>query len=119
VRPLAEKLTGIAGWLAVFTIVVLSLLPGSERPHTGASGHIEHIAAYLITAALLTFGYKGRRVWAIVIVSLTALSGLMEILQIFIPGRHAGFDDFAISSLGSAVGAALIWGYLTYLRRMR
>ena len=111
-----EKLTRIGGWLAVVTIIVLSLLPGNERPHTGTPGYIEHIAAYLITAALLTFGYNARYSLVIIAVALSALSGLMEILQLFILGRHAGVDDFAVSSLGAVVGTALTWLCLHYIR---
>ncbi len=115
--PPSEKLARILGWLAVVTIIVLSLLPGNDRPHTGAPGYVEHIAAYSITASLLTFGYTGRLVWAIVVVGLSALSGLMEILQMFVPGRHSGFDDFAVSSFGAVIGTVLTWFYLQYFRR--
>jgi len=92
-------------------------LPGNERPHTGVPGYIEHIAAYLITATLLTFGYSSSCSLLIIVVALSALSGLMEIMQMFIPGRHPGFDDFAVSSVGAVIGTALTGFYLQYFRR--
>jgi len=56
------KLIGrLLGWLAVIVIAILSLVPGDIRPHTGAPGALEHLAAYLGTAGLLTFGYGGKR----------------------------------------------------------
>jgi VanZ family protein len=113
----AEKLARILGWLAIITIIVLSVVPGDERPHTGASGHYEHVVAYLITAALLTFSYNARHSPVVIAVGLSFLSGLMEILQIYIPGRHAGFDDFAASSVGVVIGLALTWFFLRYCRR--
>ena len=35
----------------------------------------------------------------------------------FIPGRHPGFDDFAVSSFGAVIGAVLTVFYLEYFRR--
>ena len=40
-------------WLAIaclLAIAVLSLVPGDDRPHTGYSGNIEHLVAYVGTA---------------------------------------------------------------------
>jgi VanZ family protein len=104
----AGKLARISGWLAIIVIIVLSVVPGNERPHTGASGHSEHFSAYLITATLLAFAYPHHT--ATIALGLPLLSGLLEIAQIFIPGRHAGFDDFVASSLGA--GAGLVWSSL-------
>jgi VanZ family protein len=39
---------------------------------------------------------------------------LLELGQIVIPGRHAGFDDFAASSIGALLGVSLIWIWATY-----
>jgi hypothetical protein len=112
----AHKLARIFGWLAVIVIVVLSVVPGDARPHTGASGYFEHIAAYLITAGLLTFGYEARHSPVIIAIGLSALSGLMEILQIYVPGRHAGFDDLAVSSVAAISGVALTLFFFRYSR---
>lgn len=43
---------------------------------------IEHIAAYLITAGLLTFGYSARQSPVVIAFGLSVLLGLMEVLQI-------------------------------------
>ena len=83
-----EKLARVPAWLSVVLIVILSVLPGSERPHTGASGHVEHILAYSITAALLALAYGSRSSATVIVIGLSVLSGLMEIVQIFIPGEH-------------------------------
>ena len=106
-RTRLEALARILGWLAVIVIIVLSVLPGEDRPHTGVSGHFEHVIAYSITAALLTFGYKGWRSAITIVSGLAFLAGLMEFFQIYIPGRHSGFDDFASSAIGAIFGIAL------------
>jgi hypothetical protein len=46
---------GIAPWLCILTIAVLSLVPGQARPHTWLPGQVEHFLAYFITALLSGF----------------------------------------------------------------
>ena len=53
-----------AGYAAILLIGVLSLVPGTLRPETGAPGQFEHFVAYLGAAALLALGSdKASRRW--------------------------------------------------------
>ncbi|MEP9355258.1 VanZ family protein [Xanthobacter sp. KR7-65] len=88
-------------WLV---IIVLSLLPGEERPHTGFSGNVEHFVAYAGTAGITALGFAGPAVSAIVL-GFSAASGLFEIAQLFIPGRTSGLDNWFASTLGALAGA--------------
>jgi hypothetical protein len=99
------KLCWIAGWAGIAMICILSIVPGSERPHTGAPGQIEHMMAYALTAGALALRYPRR--WLSIIVSLSALSVMLEAAQVFIPARHAQIRDIIASGGGAAVGAAL------------
>ena len=65
----------IAGWLAVAAIVVLSLLPGQDRPHSGAPGELEHLFAYLVAAVVLGIGYPERKTQVKLALFLVLLSG--------------------------------------------
>jgi VanZ like family len=105
----------LIGYLAVIAIGILSLVPGDMRPHTGAPGTFEHVAAYLGTAGLLTFGYGEKRP-AITVLSLSLYSAAFEIAQTQIPGRHAAFSDFLASTIGAIVGSALAWTALKALK---
>jgi hypothetical protein len=108
----------LLGWFAVIVIAILSLVPGDIRPHTGAPGALEHLAAYLGTAGLLTFGYGGKRSPVAIILSLSFYSAVFEIAQIQILGRHAAFSDFVASTTGAIVGSALVWIVLKALERI-
>jgi hypothetical protein len=99
------KLCWIAGWLGVAIICILSILPGAERPHTGAPGQIEHAMAYALTAGALALRYPRR--WLPIIISLAVLSMALEAVQIFVPGRHAQIKDIVASAGGAAIGTAL------------
>jgi hypothetical protein len=104
-----KSLSRLIGLLAVVTIAILSLVPGTLRPHTGAPGTLEHISAYLLTAGFLCFGFGNIRNAILIALCLSIFSGALEIAQIYIPGRHAGFLDFVASSTGAFIGAALAW----------
>ena len=103
------KTVKIAGGLAVVAFAVLSLVPRELRPHTGAPGPLEHLAAYAIAAGLLTFGYDKRRQPFVIVLSLCLYAAILEIAQIWVPGRNPQFIDFAASSAGALIGAALAW----------
>ncbi|TBW37000.1 VanZ family protein [Siculibacillus lacustris] len=114
-----DRTTTWARRLAPFActaIVVLSLLPGTYRPHTGASGNFEHVLAYAGTGLLLALGWAVARTWRGP-VFLSAAAALLEVAQIWIPGRSAGLDNWAASTFGATLGVVLAAAWV--LRRNR
>jgi VanZ family protein len=105
----------LIGWFAVFVISVLSLVPGDLRPHLVASTKAEHVAAYLITAALLAFGSRKRTRIIVTALLLMFYAAALEVTQLFIPGRNASVIDFAASSLGVCCGTL----FVVFFRRLR
>ena len=96
-----------AGYAAILLIGVLSLIPGTLRPETGAPGQFEHFVAYMGAAALLALGFGGTG-WRSQGLWLVPYAAALETAQLFIPGRHSRFSDFAVSSLGALLGIVLI-----------
>jgi hypothetical protein len=96
-----------AGWLCVGLIAYLSLIPQDMEVRTGLLPGLEHSIAYAGTAGLLVLGYPGQGVW-LIIGSLSAYSGLMEVLQSFSPGRHPAISGVLWSSAGAVVGGLII-----------
>jgi len=97
-------------------IVVLSTVPGDQRPHTGMSGNVEHAMAYLGTSLASVLAVRTHRVVR-VLIFLSVLAGGLEIAQIWIPGRSAGFDNWAASSAGALVGSVLARFVIVRARR--
>ena len=102
-----------AAWFCVFLITYLSLVPEDLEMRTPAPPGIEHAFAYGVTAGLLLLAYPVQPLWLIV-GSLSAYSSLMELLQVFSPGRHPGLDGMLWSSVG-----AIVCGVLAALFRSR
>jgi VanZ family protein len=95
---------------------VLSLVPGDLRPHTEAPGYLEHVAAYFITAILLSLGYLR---WSpiVIIAPLSIYAASLEIAQLYIPGRNSSVWDWFAGSSGALMGVVVATFVLRLWRR--
>jgi VanZ family protein len=98
----------VMGLACVVALIVLSLLPGNERPHTGLSGQIEHAVAYFGTAVFLALGFRTMRDRVVTISLLVGLAAVLEMIQRMIPGRHSQLIDWLASSFGAGVGVLAV-----------
>jgi hypothetical protein len=100
------KLTRMGAWLAVVTIVVLSVVPGYMRPNLLGNDYAEHFTAYLIAGGLFAVGYQLSLLTSGAL--LAASAGLLELAQLRIPGRFASVGDIAASATGAWIGLVVI-----------
>jgi VanZ family protein len=112
-----DRTVQILAYVAVAGIIVLSLVPGSARPQTGAPGQGEHVIAYLITALL--FGMRSNSVSNLIALGivLVAGAGALEFAQQWVPGRNAQLGDFIASSIGILIGLAIGGALNPFYRR--
>jgi hypothetical protein len=89
----------VAAWFSVPALALASWTPGEYMLRTGASGRLEHIVAYFISALLWVAGYPRGTQW-IIGSALAVYAGVLEVGQIYVPGRHSQVEDFAASCLG-------------------
>ena len=92
----------IIAWLSVLGLVLASWTPGEDMIRTGVRGSLEHVAAYLISTLLFVLAYPR---WSPALVGgLYAIcAGVLEFGQLYVPGRHSQFEDFAASCFGVAL----------------
>ena len=94
-------------------LMIASWTPGRFMVRSGNfSGHVEHMLAYALSGALMHAARAGRTtVWQTALM-LSVFAGVLELGQIFVPGRQASLDDFLFSVTGAItgvlVGAALL-----------
>jgi len=98
-----RPLLGYAAIAALVTIVILSLVPGSSRPHVLPNGNLEHFTAYFITGLLCRLGLRPFRDWRGILL-LALLAASMETCQHFIPGRVPSLMNWLWSSVGALCG---------------
>ena len=102
-----RTISRVAGCFGVLAIIVLSLVPGIDRPHTGLPGVAEHFIAYYSTALAFGLGFRSTASRIVIALSLTLLAGSMEVLQLWVPGRHSAIIDAVVSSLGGFLGIVM------------
>jgi hypothetical protein len=113
--PATIRLSQLAGITGVCLIVVLSLIPGFYRPHTGAPGGFEHFFAYGLTAVALALGWRSLAQRVLIIVGLFVLGCGLELAQLVVPGRSSDLGTALVSGLGGVCGVLLATGLWRYL----
>jgi VanZ family protein len=103
---------------ALIAIAVLSEVPGGLRPHILVVGQLEHFLAYFGAALLLALGFWSRRNVLLLCIALPLYAAVLEIAQMFVPGRNSEFIDFFASWGGACFGSMLAW-LLHSARRLR
>jgi hypothetical protein len=100
-----RRIAGMAGLACLPVLVWLSWIPKDWELRTGAAGQLEHFIAYAGTAGLLGLGFPRGPAWRLGL-ALGLLAGILEIGQIWVPGRTAQVIDFAASAGGALLGLA-------------
>jgi VanZ family protein len=112
----ARKFYLVAAWAALLAIVVLTMVPPNLRPTTDAPHDVEHAAAFLITGLLFGLAYPGRE--RFLTIGAVVFCAAIEILQLYVPGRHARWIDFAVDAVAAVVGIFVgVFGNRTQRRR--
>jgi VanZ family protein len=101
-RSPGSKVARIAAWGLAVAIVILSLVPAALRPETSVPHGLEHLLIYAATGFAFGLGYKRRH--DLLAVFLVIASGIIEIAQLFVPGRHARLSDLVIDAVAACIG---------------
>jgi VanZ family protein len=101
----------IIAWLLTAAVTFATLGPPSYRPHSPLGQEGEHALAFVLVGLAFGLAYPRRRLFTAGIA--VVLIGMLELLQLWMPGRHARWEDFIVDALaacaGIAVAAMLDW----------
>jgi hypothetical protein len=103
-----RQLAQATGWVLLFAIAVVSLVPPGLRPETGVPHKLEHAAIFLLAGFAFGVGYSNGFLRCLL--GLTLFTVAIELAQLWIPGRHARFDRHRIGrgvDAGSGQAAGL------------
>jgi hypothetical protein len=95
----------VGGWVLAAAILVLSFVPPTLRPDTGAPHDFEHFAIFCATGITFGVGYGGSR--RLMSIALVAFAGAVEFGQLFVPDRHARLSDFVVDAAAACIGVLL------------
>ncbi|WP_365884966.1 VanZ family protein [Bradyrhizobium sp.] len=101
---MVQRISTIAGWLALAFIAYATLSPIDDRPVI-AGAQLEHFAAFAVVG--LAFGLANpRRVLLVAAIILISAFGL-EALQLLTPDRHARLLDALVKAAGGMCGIGI------------
>jgi VanZ family protein len=99
---LLQNIIRAVAWLLLSSIVVLTVVPPSSRPTTSAPHEMEHAAIFLATGISFGMVYVERE-WLLSIGAISFCAAI-ELLQLYIPGRHARLSDFLVDATAAVFG---------------
>src|SRR3954466_15505910 len=94
-----------SAWLLAAAVAFATLGPPGLRPHSALGQDGEHALAFVLVGLAFGLAYPQRRLLTagIAVVSI----GVLELLQLWMPGRHARLEDFIVDALAACVGLAV------------
>jgi VanZ family protein len=115
--PMMTTIFRIFAWLLAAAVTFATLGPAQLRPHSSLGQDGEHAFAFVLVGLAFGFAYTRNRLLTSLI-SIVVI-GLIEILQLWAPGRHARFEDFAVDALAACLGLAFAAGADWTMRWLR
>jgi VanZ family protein len=95
----------IIAWLLAAAVAFATLGPAQFRPHSDFGQDGEHMFAFILVGLAFAIAYSRHRPIAAVIC--VVMTGILELLQLVMPGRHARLEDFVVDALAALAGFAL------------
>jgi VanZ family protein len=100
-------------WRVIFVVLVvavgyLALTPQPPQKLDTGWDKLNHVLAFAALACAVSLGWplsKQRRLW--LLVGLILLGGLIEVLQLYVPGRFSEWQDLLADTIGVTLGAAI------------
>ena len=104
----------IAAWLALLTLLFVTIAPVEFRPSIGRP-NVERFVVLAIVACLFVIAYPDRPFRVMILLWITAVG--FELLQFVADGRHPGLRDVGFKCAGAAAGVAI--GLFIHIARTR
>jgi VanZ family protein len=94
----------IFAWLLAAAVTFATLGPPRYRPHSNFGQDGEHALAFVLVGLAFGIAYTRNRLLTTAIA--VVMIGVIEILQLWMPGRHARVEDFVVDALAACAGLA-------------
>jgi VanZ family protein len=96
----------IFAWLLAASVTFATLGPPELRPHSNLGQDGEHTLAFILVGLAFALAYQQHRPRAAGLSVI--LIGILELLQLLVPGRHARLEDFIVDALATLTGFAIV-----------
>lgn len=107
----------LVAWGLAAAVTFATLGPARLRPHADLGQNGEHALAFVLVG--LAFGLAYRRNRLLTALVAVAMTGMIEVMQFWAPGRHARLSDFVVDALAACAGLAIAAATDWYINRHR
>jgi VanZ family protein len=104
-------------WTLAAAVAFATLGPPGYRPHSNLGQDGEHALAFVLLGLAFGLAYTRNRLSTAAFA--VGLTGALELLQLWMPGRHARLEDFVVDALAACVGLAVAAALDWMIRRTR
>ncbi|MGQ0680822.1 VanZ family protein [Bradyrhizobium sp.] len=94
----------LLAWGLAAAVTFVTLGPPGYRPHFHLGQNGEHALAFVMVGLAFGLAYRTNRIPIAILA--VAMSGAIEIMQFWAPGRHARLSDFVVDALAACAGLA-------------
>jgi hypothetical protein len=94
----------MGAFILIAAVVFATLGPPRYRPHSSLGQDSEHAFAFVLVGLAVGLAFLQRRL--LVAATSIVLIGLLEIMQLWAPGRHARLEDFLVDAATACIGLA-------------
>jgi VanZ family protein len=92
-------------WLLAAAVTFATLGPPQYRPHSNFGQDGEHALAFVLIGLAFGLAYPRNRLFTVGVA--VVLIGVLELLQLWMPGRHARLEDFAVDAMAACAAFAI------------
>lgn len=97
----------LIAWGLAAAVTFATLGPPRLRPHAADLGQGgEHALAFVLVGLAFGLAYRHHRL--VTASAMVVMTGVIEILQFWAPGRHARLSDFVVDALAACAGLAVV-----------
>lgn len=107
----------LLAWCLAAAVTFATLGPPRYRPHADLGQSGEHALAFVLVGLAFGLAYRRNRLMTATVA--VVLTGAMEILQFWAPGRHARLSDFVVDALAACAGLAMAAAFDWIVSRYR
>ncbi len=93
-------------WLLAAAVTFATLGPPRYRPHSNLGQDGEHALAFVLIGLAFGLAYPKNRLFTVAVA--VVMIGVLELLQLWAPGRHARLEDFVVDALAACAGFMVI-----------
>ena len=106
-----------SAWLLVTAVTFATPGLPRYRPHFNFGQDGEHALAFVLIGLAFGFAYPRQKLLTATVS--VVMIGVLEVLQLWSPGRHARIEDFAVDALAACIGFAFSAGLAFVTDRTR